>query len=237
VHAAAVAEELGMRQILVPQRPGAFSALGLLCTDVLHDYVRSDLSPLFAVEPAHAARMFGALEARAEADLAAEGLDPAQAVFERELDLRYAGQGYELRVPLAEHGRGALDAATLAATRAAFDAQHARIHGHAAAEKPVELVSYRLRVRVAVPKYQPRPDAAGATAPPPADAGKGTRAVHLTAHPANAVVYERDRLPVGAAFAGPAIVEQFDATTIVPPGWSARVDVFRNLVLRRGARP
>ena len=103
VHAAAVAEELGMRRIIVPLRPGAFSALGLLCTDVLHDYVRSELRPLAELDPAHAEQMFRAIEARAARELADEGLDPAQASFEREFDLRYAGQGYELRVPLAGH--------------------------------------------------------------------------------------------------------------------------------------
>ena len=102
VHAAAVAEELGMRRIIVPARPGAFSALGLLCTDVLHDYVRSELGPLDRLEPAHAEAHFPPdRDRRRSNELAEEGLDPTAAVFERELDLRYAGQGYELRVPLS----------------------------------------------------------------------------------------------------------------------------------------
>src|SRR5205085_5223028 len=89
VHAAAVADELGMRRILVPPRPGAFSALGLLCTDVVHDYIRSELAPLAAVAPAHADAIFRALEAKARDESAAEGLDATQASFARELDLRY----------------------------------------------------------------------------------------------------------------------------------------------------
>ena len=102
----------------------------------------------------------------------------------------------------------------------------------------MEFVSYRLRVRVEVPKYQPQPAAAGASAAPPREAAKGTRAVHFSAGPAaKTVILERDRLPVGCVFAGPAIVEQFDATTAVPPGWGAQVDTFRNLVLRREERP
>ena len=96
VHAASVAEELGMRRILVPERPGAFSALGLLCSDVVHDYVRSELRPLGLVTPAHAEAVFAGLETRATEELAAEGLDPAAARRLRELDLRYVGQGYEL---------------------------------------------------------------------------------------------------------------------------------------------
>jgi hypothetical protein len=92
---------------------------------------------------------------KAANELTEEGLDPASAIFERELDLRYTGQGYELRVPLRGLWSNALDGKTLAAARERFDGVHARIHGHAAKEKGVEVVSYRLRVRVNVPKYTP----------------------------------------------------------------------------------
>ncbi len=245
VHAAAVAEELGMRRIIVPARPGAFSALGLLCTDVLHDYIRSELSPLGRLDPAHAEAIFRDLETKAASELAAEGLDPSTAVFERDLDMRYAGQGYELRVPLAtppthlrERGRErqgpTLDRNALTAVRARFDAVHERIHGHAATEKAVEVVSYRLRVRVSVPKFSPRELPASAPSPPPATAIKATRRVfHDARKPTDTAIYDRDQLAVGVAFAGPAVVEQFDATTVVPPGWHAFVDRYGNLILER----
>jgi N-methylhydantoinase A len=237
VHAAAVAEELGMRRIIVPARPGAFSALGLLCTDVLHDYIRSELGALDRLDPAHAEDMFREIEAKAASELAEEGLDPSVAVFERDIDMRYAGQGYELRVPLNGLWREALDDKALAAVRERFDAVHERIHGHAAKEKGVEVVSYRLRVRVSVPKFAPRMLPAGAAAPPPAAAIKGTRRVLFGAEDATeTVIYDRDRLDVGTAFAGPAIVEQFDATTVVPPGWNAGVDRYGNLILERESR-
>jgi N-methylhydantoinase A len=234
VHAAAVADELGIRRILVPPRPGAFSALGLLCTDVVHDYIRSELRPLDQVPPDHAESVYAALEARAKAELAEEGLDPAAAAFERELDMRYTGQGYELRVGLAGLGEGGLDAAAMDAARERFDDHHARIHGHAAKERPVEVVSYRLRVRVAVPKYVPVPAAAFTAAPAPKDAAKGTRAVWFDAATATeTTLYERDRLPPGAVLRGPAIVEQFDSTTVAPAGWTASVDGDYNLILTR----
>jgi N-methylhydantoinase A len=245
VHAAPVAEELGMRRIIVPPRPGAFSALGLLCTDVLHDYIRSELGALDRLDPKHAEHIFREIEAKAASELAEEGLDPGAATFERELDMRYAGQGYELRVPLeptptdtaerARQGRGrALDADALAAVRARFDEVHARIHGHAAKENAVEVVSYRLRVRLSVPKYAPQQLPARAPAPPSPNAVKSTRRVFFDAqNPVETTIYDRQRLTVGVAFAGPAIVEQFDATTVVPPGWHARVDRFGNLILER----
>jgi len=234
VHAAAVARELGMRRILVPPRPGAFSALGLLCTDVVHDYIRSELKPLSEITPEHAEAIFGALEAKARAELTAEGMYPADGRFARELDLRYSGQGYELRTPLDGLYDARLTQGSLTAVRARFDERHAQIHGHAAAEQPVEIVSYRVRARVSVPKYRPVRETAPQSPRASDTAVKSRRPVHLSgAAPIEAAIYERDRLDVGATIPGPAIVEQFDATTVVPPGWSGTVDQHRNLVLRR----
>src|SRR6195256_3275922 len=192
VHAAAVAEELGMRRILVPARPGAFSALGLLCTDVVHDYIRSELRPLAEVAPDHAEDIFRQLEGKARDELAAEGMPAADASFARELDLRYTGQGYELRTPLDGLFTGRLTAEALAAARDRFDERHARSHGHAAKERPVEVVSYRLRVRVAVPKYEPREAAAAPSPRSVANAVKGKRGVSFNGQMIDAVLYERD---------------------------------------------
>jgi N-methylhydantoinase A len=233
VHAAAVAEELGMRRILVPPRPGAFSALGLLCTDVVHDYIRSELRPLAEISADHAEEVFRQLEERARAELAAEGMRPADARFTRELDLRYTGQGYELRTPLDGLFVGMLTADSLRAARDRFDERHAQIHGHAAKERPVEIVSYRLRVRVAVPKYEPRAQAAPPAPRPAAGAVKGQRRASFNGTIMEATLYERDRLDIGTSIAGPAIVEQFDATTVIPSGWSGQVDGCHNLILAR----
>jgi N-methylhydantoinase A len=232
VHAAAVAAELGMRRILVPPRPGAFSALGLLCTDVVHDYIRSELRPLDAVSAEHAESIFQELQAKARDELKAEGMATAAARFARELDLRYTGQGYELRTPLDGLFSDRLTAPSMAAARTRFDERHAQIHGHAAKERPVEVVSYRVRVRVTVPKYEPRSEPASAR--PAAAVAKGKRSIHFGATQSlEATLYERDKLDIGAAISGPAIVEQFDATTVIPAGWTARVDGYRNLILQR----
>src|SRR5215467_11507507 len=232
VHAAAVAEELGMTRILVPSRPGAFSALGLLCTDVVHDYLRSELRPLSQIDADHAEAMFAGLETKARDDIQTEGLDAARAHYSRELDLRYAGQGYELRTPLDGLFDARISAATLAAARARFDERHARIHGHSAKDRPVELVSYRLRLRVEVPKFEQREEESSSGAA--AHARKGERKVWFDgARPLVSTLYEREKLDPGAAVTGPAIVEQLDATTAIPPGWLATVDRFRNLLLSK----
>ena len=236
VHAAAVAEELGVNRILVPMRPGAFSALGLLCTDVIHDYIRSELRPFAEVAPDHAEAIFAELETLAHHELAAEGMKLADASFSRELDRRYAGQGYELRTPLEGLFADRLDGTAMIAARARFDERHAQIHGHAASDRPVEIVSYRVRLRVTVPKYQPIEDSQPASPRPVAQARKGERRVCFDGRaPESATLYERDRLDIGSVVQGPCIIEQFDATTVVNPGWRATVDTFRNLVLERGA--
>jgi N-methylhydantoinase A len=222
-----------MQRILVPPRPGAFSALGLLCTDVVHDYIRSELRPLAEITAEHAEDIFRQLEGKARAELAVEGMNAADARFARELDLRYTGQGYELRTPLDGLFVERLTEDSLAAARARFDERHAQIHGHAAKERPVEIVSYRLRLRVAVPKYEPRPEA-GAAARAATEATKGERKMSINGILVTAALYERDRLDVGATITGPAIVEQFDATTVIPSGWRGRVDGYRNLILERG---
>jgi N-methylhydantoinase A len=235
VHAASVAEELGMTRIFVPPRPGAFSALGLLCTDIVHDYVRSELRPMELVPPEHAEEVFQELEARGVAELKEEGIAPDGARFERELDVRYTGQGYELRVSL--DGLGATDglsADDMDAARNRFDDHHEKIHGHAAKDRSVEIVSYRVRLRVAVPKYEPVPVSDVTETPAPAESVKGTRTVYFTADEATeTTLYERDALPIGARIDGPAIVEQFDSTIVVPQSWVGRIDGFGNLILSR----
>jgi N-methylhydantoinase A len=232
VHAVAVAEELGMKRILVPARPGAFSALGLLCTDVVHDHMRSDLKPLEMITAEMAEKIYEELQKKAIDDLITEGLDPEKAYFSREIDLRYTGQGYELRTSLEGLFSGKLSSRSLIAVRSRFDELHEKIHGHSASNRSVEVVSYRLRVSVQVPKYQLKTEAAISK-----DMGnpiKGERLIYPRGDEAeNAVVYERERLWVSDTFKGPAIVEQFDATTVIPKGWSATVDAHLNLILER----
>jgi N-methylhydantoinase A len=233
VHAAAVAAELGMQRILVPPNPGAFSALGLLCTDVVHDYIRSELRALDELDADHSEDIFAQLEAKAGAELEAEGMEGAAVLLARELDLRYSGQGYELRTPLAGLSAGRLTAVSLRAARERFDERHDQIHGHAAKERPVEVVSYRVRARVPVPKFEPRREKASGS-PSSEAAVKGKRRIYFgPAQSVEATLYERNRLAVGTTIGGPAVVEQFDATTVIPTGWTGRVDGYRNLILER----
>lgn len=230
VHAALVAEDLGIARVLVPRNPGAFSALGLLCSDVRHDYLRSEMASLATLDPARAESCFAELEDQARVEVAHEGLDADDAVFHRELDLRYAGQGYELRVAL-EGIASPLTSDALREIASRFHKQHAAVHGHCAEDSGVEIVSYRLRAIVRMPKYAPAPSPMleGPTA-----ASHGARRVTLGPYRSfDAAIYRRDDLAAGWLAQGPAIIEQRDSTTLVPDGWSVRCDKWSNLILER----
>ena len=232
VHAASVAEELGIRRVLIPPNPGAFSALGLLCADVLHDYIRSEVSDIADLAPAHGEAAFASLEKQAAADLDSEGLGERPREYIREIDLRYAGQGYEIRTPMEGLDASPLTAAGITGVQARFHDLHQEMHGHSARDSAIEVVSFRVRVRVPVPKQVVADQIA---ARPAASAPRATRSVTFDGKSwRDAPVYWRDDLG-SAPFTGPAVVEQLDSTTVVPAGWTARLDGFGNIVVEAEA--
>ncbi|HEY7666025.1 MAG TPA: hydantoinase/oxoprolinase family protein [Xanthobacteraceae bacterium] len=226
VHAGRIARDLGMAGVIVPRHPGVFSAFGLLISDVKHDYVRSQLTPLGEVSPAAVNAMFGELAAQAMSELVEDGFTPDCIRIERALDMRYAGQGYEIAVPCPA---APLECADLKGLRVAFDQQHGAMFGHMAPQEPVEIVSYRVRgVGMLPPVAMPRFARAGTTL---ADARRTVRRVWFEGHELPCPVYRRERLDVGLELAGPTILEQFDSTTVIYPGQVARVDEWKNLIV------
>jgi N-methylhydantoinase A len=233
VHAAAVAQDLNIGRVLVPESPGAFSAFGLLCADVVHDYIRSDLQAMDGLDPNRVETSFAALEDRAVSDLRDEGLGDEEAEFLREMDLRYAGQGYELRIPL-EGINMPLTENGLEQLVERFHERHQAVHGHAARGADVEAVSYRVRAVVAVQKLEIAERSAGTAAE---NSPTGTRSVSDgKGHQVTAEIWRRADLPQSKPMPGPMIVEQLDSTTVVPPGWSVQCDAYGNLELTRDGR-
>jgi N-methylhydantoinase A len=225
LHACGVAAELGVRQVLVPPFPGAFSAVGLLTADVIQDFVQTDITKLVAGAQPAITSQFSALEERATQSLMSQGFRREDIVCQREVDARYSGQGFELRIKLSELDD---DSDIPTSLTAIFHAEHARIYGHAAEEEPVEIVSYRIRAVVPMPTYQPEPvdeQAAVGTDPRPA------RRVFHQGEWIEAVVVRRSALGLDAEIPGPVIIEQPDTTAFAPPGWVVRTDRFANLLI------
>ena len=227
LHAARLAKELEMTRVLVPRNPGILCAMGLLLTDLRADFASTRLTPL-AAGLAPMTEAFAGLAAQAEAWFAQEHIAPEARQLRRTVDMRYAGQNYELAIPLPP---GDFTPATLAALAEGFAAAHHRMYGFIAEEEPVQLVTFRAEATGTVRKavLRPRP-----LAGPDANAAiAGERALWLpeTGGTAMVPVYDRDRLLPGNTFPGPAIVEQMDSTTVVLPGMTARVDAYDNLVL------
>jgi N-methylhydantoinase A len=223
MHAAFIADELEMARVMVPPAPGNFSAFGSLISDLRRDFVRTRLMPTRGSDWADVERVFAALEAEARRELAAEGVGADRISTVRAAGMRYVGQSWELLVRVPE------GAASLDALEAAFRAAHERRYGHAG-PGPAEIVNFRLTALGAVPRPAPRP---WAVTGPLAAARRSERVVYFDGAASAVPVYERDRLPGGEAVAGPAVVDEMGATTIVPPGWAAAVGAWGELVLER----
>ncbi|TMJ69659.1 MAG: hydantoinase/oxoprolinase family protein [Alphaproteobacteria bacterium] len=226
LHAGRICDELGMAGVIVPLYPGVFSAIGLLMSDVKHGYIRSKLAPLTEVAPEEVNHIFDQMTAQALAELRGDGFAPDRIRVERGLDMRYAGQGYEVAVPCPAEP---LRPSDLKELRMGFDQRHLSAFGHMAPEEPVEIVSYRVRglgllPSIEMPKFSP-------TGAALADARRGSRRVRFDGAELDCPIYQRDQIDVGANFAGPAILEQLDCTTVVRPGQNARVDEWKNLIV------
>jgi N-methylhydantoinase A len=226
LHAGRMARDLGMAGIIVPLYPGVFSAIGLLMSDVKHDYIQSKLTPLNGATPEALNAMFARLAAQAHDELGRDGFAPDRIHVERSLDMRYAGQGYEIAVPCPAEP---LPADGLPQLRTAFDRQHKSMFGHMAPGEPVEIVSYRVRGTGLVPPVTlPRFKRTGT---PLSAARTDTRRVQFDGTDVDCPVYARERLDVGLELAGPAILDQLDCTTLILDGQVARIDEWRNLIV------
>jgi N-methylhydantoinase A len=225
VHAVALAEELAIPEVIVPPAPGAFSALGLVATDLKRDYARTLYVDLARVDPDRVAEAFGAMEGAGAAMLAAASVPAPQRGLVRFADVRYRRQAYELTLPV---DGGPVTRAMLDRLAAAFHAKHEQTYGHANPAEPVQLVNLRL---TAIGKL---PDLTLAQPCDPASARVRTREVWFAATGfAPAAVHWRNGLAAGTAVAGPAIIEALDSTTVVPPGWIGRIDALGYIRLTR----
>ncbi len=204
-----VARQLGIPKVLVPPGPGAFCAFGMLFTDVIHDFAQTRVVELQRVDATDLTALFAGLEVRGRQALEADGFDPADSMLVRSASLRFAGQEHTVDVPVPA---GDLTAAVLAAIGETFGRLHLERYGHRM-DDPVELVTARVRAIGRVP----RPDLPLAAAGDLRRARRGVRSVYLgeSAGSVDYVVYGREHLGRGDVIHGPAIIEEYTATTVI----------------------
>jgi N-methylhydantoinase A len=221
LHAGAVARELNIPQILVPPRPGILCALGLLVEELRVDAVRTWVGRLTVEALAPLAQVFRDLEAEAQAWLERERVPPARRHVTRYLDLRYAGQNYELLVPVPE---AVWQERAVTPLCRRFCEIHEETYGFATADEPIQVVNVRLVARgLPEPLALPRQNSGQ---PDPDGALLGSRVVDFADQGGRCScrVYDRERLSAGSRLVGPAVLEQFDSTILLHPGQEAVLD-------------
>jgi N-methylhydantoinase A len=217
-----------MAGVIVPLYPGVYSAMGLLMSDVKHDYIRSRLAAIDRLSEDEINAPFDELARDARRDLGEEGFADEAVRIEAALDMRYAGQGYEISVPC----EWPLKPGDRAMLRKRFDELHANSFGHTAPDETVEIVSWRLRGVGLVPPVRQRtfkPEGLPLSA-----ALRETRRMRFDGKDIDCPVYQREKLDVGITFEGPAVVDQLDCTTVVFPGQTVRIDEYRNMIILTG---
>jgi N-methylhydantoinase A len=222
MHAVWLAQELEIKEVVVPWSPGTFSAWGMLQTDIRHDVVRSFYRPLASLDGgAPVAEVYSDLQLEGGDLLAGEGMGEAERYFARSADMRYVGQEYTVTVPIgAEIDLTAIDGS--------FHEQHRVRYGHSTPGAPVEFVNLRLAAFGRIGG-----GAAPFTAPDSAEpAVIGERQVVFAGDEHPTQVVRRDLLRPGDRQPGPAVIEEDGSTTVVPPGWTVDVDDHGNLLVR-----
>jgi N-methylhydantoinase A len=219
LHACALAKALRIETVVVPPLPGALSAVGILLADSVRDISRTVMLPGEAMDRLH--ETFSALEGT----LRVAGIEnaAATAVFERSVDLRYSGQGYELNLP---YGSSSTEA---------FHQLHERRFGFNDRSRPLEIVTLRVRLRSPGPAFAPtpQPEIAGDAAA----ARLGERPVYFDGVWRQTSIYARDRLRAADEISGPALVIEYSSTTVLPPGCALRVDGYGALVIAVAQEP
>ena len=229
VHGCRLAQALGIPRIVLPAAAGVTAAIGLLAAEGKFDVARTDVRRLDAVDVAALDAMYGEMRAQAIA-VVQESAVAGDVTISRSADARYVGQGYEVTVPVPS---GRLDPAALERVRASFHEIYAARYGYANTAEPVEVVTWKLSAIGGSPRV--------ALAKASARSGdlhrKGTRRAYFPEARGyvDTPVYDRYTLATGTALTGPAIVEERESTTVLPPGVTATVDEYANLIVETKA--
>lgn len=230
LHSTLLARDLKIPKVLAPLYPGINSAMGLLQTSVRHVYLQSSVARLSEIGADRMNELFEGLEARAANDVREEGFTPDRVTIHRQVDMRYQHQGYQLPVDCPADRLSETDKPAL---KSRFDAAHHRIYGASAPDEDAEVVTFRVIAEIVVPRLELPEIGSGGDA---SQAKISTRPLYdlETASFGDAAIYDRAKLAAGDAFDGPAVVQQFDSTTVICAGMSCVVDDWGNLIIDTG---
>ena len=228
VHSGRLAMELSIPTTVVPLSPGTFSALGLLATDLKHDFSQTLIRQVDGLDPSVVEDVFRSLEDRGRLLLSREGAGLDDMVVLRQIEMRYVGQSYELTLELPSQ---MLTDADLKRLMNEFSGVHEREYGFSVPGEPVEIVNLRLSAlgTISKPRFRELDPQLGSLV----ETQRGIRSVYFAEAGGfvDCPVYDRYQFGYGAMMVGPAVVEEPDSTTIVHPGCRAEVDKFGNLIL------
>ncbi|MBC8570719.1 hydantoinase/oxoprolinase family protein [Zongyangia hominis] len=224
MHAAHIAEELGIEEVMIPAVPGGFSAWGMLQADIRHDAVRTQMAPIDEVDSATIDGIFDVLYEELCGVLAKEGISPDNAVFHKAMDLRYVGQEFTINLPVDDASAGAFDKEV---AKKNFHSLHERLYGHSAPGDPVEMVNVRLSVMAASNKVPASP-VEGVSGEPKA-IREFPGVFDFKEQPVK--VYNRSDIGMDSKVKGPAVIVELTATTVVPPAWTLTVNEMGSMVM------
>ena len=226
LHAAALMEELNMKSVIVPVSPGNFSAIGCQLAKVRYDYVRTNIKLVEQMSVEEFNAIFADLKAQAIRDMAAEGYSEDRIIFSATADMRYAGQSWELSVPINSH----IDSTEqLQEYAQSFCHIHERTYGYTLSDH-ITFVNFRFSAFGVVDglEFVEEPVDKNASAEA---AVKGKRKMYFNGAYVESTVYDRAKMMPGCKIKGPAIIEGYAASTPIPPNFTASIDGFRNIII------
>jgi N-methylhydantoinase A len=225
IHAVALAAELAIPEVIIPPAPGAFSALGLVASDVKRDYARTLYADLGSIDAAEVNEVVSRMEAEGAAMLAAAGVPPKAREMQRFADLRYPRQAYELTVPF---DGAAVTRASLDRLMATFHQRHEQTYGHANRNEAIQMVNLRVTAIGRLPPIRIRQESR-----PGRQEVRQRQAWFPQTGTVTAAVHRREELASEAKIPGPCIIDALDCTAVIPPGWSGEVDANGYIHVRR----
>ncbi|MCD6484230.1 MAG: hydantoinase/oxoprolinase family protein [Candidatus Odinarchaeota archaeon] len=230
MHACALAEDLGIKRVVVPPLPGLFSAMGLLLTDIRHSFVKSIRKEIKSLSPTYLEKNFLELEERGASILKEEGCSAESIVHTRFVEMRYKGQGFELMIPVTSKD---IEIGSHMLVKK-FEDKHKALYGYVMVNENIELINIRVNSTGILKKPVLQRISQGENENPE-KAIKEYRDVFFEyfGDYEKTPIFDRTKLKAGHVVIGPAIIEQYDSTTVIPPRWEATVDKYGVLLLKR----